>query len=197
MLRRIISYILFVLGLLIVLFFRKYSGELIPYPFLFYLSGFGMLFSGFLLLRYTPTATQSNVQKKVSEAIIYLKTKGERIAVDLTQCEIKEHHYIEEANHTEYPNDLLKFAVEHYVPALSIIEGTSKNNIQKVNVIQTILIYHYYNNRTGENETFISRVIPKDKITLTFYLDKQKYTSLFVDNADRSKYYFDLDFLNS
>lgn len=42
---------------------------------------------------------------------------------------------------------------------------------------------------------FISRVIPKDKVSLSFYLDQQKQTILYVDKTDRNKYYFDLDFL--
>src|SRR6476620_6164528 len=94
--RRIIAYILFGLGFLTVTFFRRYSGEIIPYPVLFYLLGLAMFVGGLLFLRYTPSANELNFQKQIAQTIDDLKANGDKIPVDLTQCEIKEHNYTEE-----------------------------------------------------------------------------------------------------
>ncbi len=88
--RRILAYILFGLGILTVTFFRRYSGEVIPYPFLFYLLGLSMFVGGLLFLRFTPTAKDFNLQKQITKTIIDLKTNGDKIPVELSNCEIKE-----------------------------------------------------------------------------------------------------------
>ena len=68
--------------------------------------------------------------------------------------------------------------------------------MEHLQVRQSVLIYERQNPRSGVVEKFVTGVIPKDKITLSFYLDKQKHTSLYVDRDNRGMYYFDLDFLN-
>ena len=90
--RRILAYILFGLGFLTVTFFRKYSGEVIPYPFLFYLLGFAMFAGGLLFLRFTPTAKHLDIQNQISKTIAELKANGDKIPVDFSNCEIKEHN---------------------------------------------------------------------------------------------------------
>ena len=68
--------------------------------------------------------------------------------------------------------------------------------MEQLQVRQSVLIYERQNPRSGVVEKFVTRVIPKDKITLSFYLDKQQHTSLYVDKGNRGRYYFDLDFLS-
>jgi hypothetical protein len=60
---------------------------------------------------------------------------------------------------------------------------------------ESVFICQLDNPRTGEKERFLSPVIPKDKITLSFYLENQKTTTLHVDKTDHTRYYLDLDFL--
>lgn len=194
--RQILACVLIGSGILLVLFFRKYSGNLIPFPYLFYIGGLGLFISGFLLLRYTPAIEELSFQKRISEAIEDLKLNGDKISINLEQCELKEHNYSEDHDVSGSSNEMLGLVVEHYAPILGVIAHSTESNFEKVNVVQTVLIYNYYNNRTGETERFISRIIPKDKITLAFYLDNQKQTNLYVDKANRGRYYFDLDFLN-
>ena len=195
--RRILAYILFAFGFLIITFFRKYSGTVIPYPSLFYLLGFIIFLGGLLFLRYTPTTKETNLQKQMAETINDLKENGERIKVDLTQCEIKENNYTEEQEKYGYSNELLTFDFERQIQAWNAIGGGSRRNIKEVRVEQSTIVYYHQNNRTGQTEKFVSRIIPKNKITLSFYLDSQKQTILYVDNTNRNKYYFDLDFLNN
>jgi len=65
------------------------------------------------------------------------------------------------------------------------------------NVVQTVILFQYLNSRTGQTEKFVSHVIPKDRVSLSFYLDQQGQTTLYIDKTNRSLYYFDLDFLKS
>lgn len=194
MLRRLFAYILFVLGFLATTFFRRYSGEIIPHPSLFYLLGLAMFAGGILLLRTTPTREASELQKQIAESIKELKANGDKIHVDLTQCIMKGHNYTEEQEKSVSGEELLAFDVERQIQSWY---SDPIRNMKKVQVNQSAIVYNYRNQRTGETEKFVSRVIPKDKISLSFYLDKQKQTILYVDKANRSRYYFDLDFLNS
>ncbi len=194
--RRIIAYILFGLGILTITFFRKYSGEIIPYPFLFWLLGIAMFFGGFLFLRYTPSRKELTIQKQISEMISDLKENGERILVDLSQCELKEHNYFEEKERYGHKTELLTLDIEREIQAWNSISGSSMGNFEQVQVKQTVMVYLRANNQTGKTEKFISRIIPKDKVTLAFYLNQQKQTTLYVDRVDRNRYYFDLDFLS-
>ncbi|MBX3239059.1 MAG: hypothetical protein KIT80_09780 [Chitinophagaceae bacterium] len=192
---RVLAYIFFGLGFLTVTFFRKYSGDLIPYPFLFWLLGLAMFGGGLLFLRFTPSTKELKIQKQVEALIAQLKESGEKILVDLSRCELKEHHYFEGRERYGHKNELLTLDVEREIQALNSISGNSLGNTEQVQVNQTVIIYATSNNRTGEMEKFISRVIPKDKITLSCYLDTQKQTVLYVDKTNRECYYFDLDFL--
>jgi hypothetical protein len=193
--RRILAYLLFALGFLTFTFFRRYSGEVIPYPFLFYILGLIMFVGGLLFLRYTPRTTDLQIQARIAQTIEELKTTGEKIPVDLSRCEIKEHNYTEEQELYGHPNELLTLDFERQIQGFNALGGGSHRNVVQVEVRQTVIIYDYQNPRSGKLEKFISRVIPKDKITLSFYVDRQKYTDLYVDKINREKYYFDLDFL--
>ena len=195
--RRILAYILFGLGFLTVTFFRKYSGDLIPYPFLFWLLGLGMFWGGLLFLRYTPSPKEINNQKQVNVAINELKENGEKIQVDLTQCELKEHNYFEEKEKYGHKNELLTLDIEREIQSWNALGGGYIRNVEQVQIKQTVIIFSKPNIRSGQTEKFISRVVPKDKITLSFYLDKQKQTILYVDKINRERYYFDLDFLTT
>lgn len=195
--RRILAYLLFGLGFLTATFFRKYSGELIPYPFLFWVLGLSMLFGGLLLLRYAPAPKELSIRKQVKKLIADLKENGEKIQVDLSKCEIKEYNYVEERERYGHKNELLTLDIEREIQSWNAIGGGSVRNVGQVQVMQTVIIFINTSSRTGQTEEFISRVISKDKITLSFYLYKQQQTLLYVDKTNRQRYYFDLDFLTT
>lgn len=195
--RRILAYILFGLGVLTVTFFRKYSGELIPYPFLFGLLGLAMFWVGLLILRYTPSTKEITVKKQIAAVINELKENGEKIQVDLTQCELKAHNYIEEKERYPHKYELLTLDIEREIQGWNALGSGLMRNVEQVQIEQTVIIFYKLNSLTGQTEKFISRVIPKDKITLSFYLEKQKQTTLYVDKTYQERYYFDLDFLTT
>src|ERR1043165_1779869 len=97
-LRRISGWVTFAAGLLILTFFRRYNSNVIPYPWLFYVSGILCFLIGFFLLRRTPTVDQNKILEKAKALIKDLKENGDRLLIDLGDCEIRENHYYEEAN---------------------------------------------------------------------------------------------------
>ena len=156
-----------------------------------------MKIPSFLFLRYTPPTSYINAQKQITEIIKDLKENGEKIIVDLNKCELKSNSYTEERERYGHQNELLTLGLEREIQSLNAMGGGSMRNIEQVEILQTVIIYSKLNSKTGVTEKFISRVINKDETTLSFYLDRQKQTTLYVDKTNRQRYYFDLDFLNS
>lgn len=197
MLRRILAYFFWGLGFLTITFFKHYTGELIAHPFLFWLIGFAMFATGVWLFFSTPSAKEESFQNRLNETIQHLKQNGEQIRIDLRDCELKEHNYTEERERSEDANDVLLIAIERNIHNWSNVASFDRRNLEQVQIKQTVIVFSRHNNRTGHIDKFISRVIPKDKVTLAFYLDQQKHTTLYVDKSNSAIYYFDLDFLES
>lgn len=185
MIKKGLAYTLIALGFLIFLFFNKYTGTLIPYPFLFSLCGIAVLISGIFLLRRSFTRADTKLQQQMQAHIDHLKTNGTQIKVSLDDCELKEHHYVEERE--QYTNG--------QVQAFNIISGNTMKNVKDHSINQVVVIYNYPNPVSGEIEKFVSPVLNKDKQTLLFYLSRQKETYIYLDPENRN-YYFDLDFLH-
>jgi|LakMenEpi03Aug12_release.lakeMendotaPanAssembly.Ray.scaffolds.fasta_scaffold731268_2 hypothetical protein len=194
MVRRISAYILFGLGFLTVTFFRKYSGTIIPYPFLFWLIGLLMFWGGWALLRWTPTIKEQQDTDRLKKLIDDIKTNGEKIKVDFSKCDIKQNNYVEEKEKYGTGSYITTLDIERDIQAWNALTDSTRNT-ERVQVNQAVLIFD--NSHNDKTEKFISRVIPFDRVTLLFKLDKQKETTLYVDKNDRSKYYFDLEFLSA
>lgn len=193
MARRIAAYCLYILGFLTVTFFRHYSGEIIPYPFIFWVIGMAMFWAGYLLQRHLPSSGNAALIKENQKEIDDLKINGEKIMVDFRICEIRENNYTEQQD--PYYEQVFSLGRPDLFQALNEMgDNTGSTKIPTIN--QTVIVFPYENRRTGKTERFISRVIPKDQVTLSFYLDKQQQTNLYVDKTERNKYYFDLDFLS-
>ena len=166
--------ILLLLDGLVWLFFRHYHGNLISHRWIFYLGGSLLGLIGCFLLVLAASTAKRTADQRQSRVIADLKANGEKILVDLDACEIRGNDYTEtiEVQHIQRPSDFITEDVQ-----------------------QSVFIFQYENTHTGTLERFVSPVIPKDKITLSFYLDRQRQTTLYVNKTDRSHYYFDLKFL--
>jgi hypothetical protein len=196
MLKRVAAYTLFALGLITIVFFRHYSGELIPYPWIFFVIGFGMFLGGYFLLRYSAPAPSKADLVKLRQLIDHLKANGDRLPVDLNSCDIRSHDYREAKAAHGADNLLVDLTVSSEFRALmNHLDDHDRTGMQ--NVQQSVIVFSYANSKTATTERFLSPIIAKDKITLSFYLDRQKQTTLYVDKSNRSLYYFDLDFLKS
>jgi uncharacterized membrane protein len=69
-LKKIASYFLIGLAFIVIAFFRKYTGNVIPYPFLFYLFGFLLFIAGFLLLRSDRLSSQIKSRKELEKPLL-------------------------------------------------------------------------------------------------------------------------------
>ena len=185
MVRRIIAFALIGLGILTYLFFRNYSGTIIPYPFLCYLVGMAMVVGGGVLLIRTPSRKESKEREEINKLSEKLKANGEKIQVDFSKCDIKTNDFTKEQE--RYSSSRIQM--------WNAIGGDADKKIKQVEVHQSVIVFKHQNN--GKTETFFSGLIPKERVTLMFKLGDKKKTTLYVDRYNRSIYYFDLDFLQN
>jgi hypothetical protein len=170
----IAAFILLILSSLMSLFFRHYHCSMISHLWAFYLGSILLGLIGVLLFVLAASTAEKTAGQQQSRLITDLEANGEKILVDLNACEIRGNDYTEtiEITHVRAPSEYITEDIE-----------------------QSVFIFQRENTCTGTFERFVSPVIPKDKITLSFYLDRQRQTTLYVDKTNRSHYHFDLDFL--
>jgi hypothetical protein len=196
MLNRIIAYTFFILGIGTVTFFRHYVGSLIPYPWVFFLLGITMLLSGYLFLRYAPSPKDTAARNRLSQLIADLRANGEQIRVDFNTCSIRGHDYRQALSARGTDSLLIDLtAPDTLTRLLDHLDNAGNNGMQEVR--QSVIVFQHTDTRTGAVEKFVSPILAKDDKTLSFYLDCQQQTTLYVDRTNRNLYYFDLAFLNA
>lgn len=196
-LKRILAYCLFFCGFFIVTFFHEYAGDVIAHPFLLLLAGALMFYIGWRIIRKTRVDEKKNETPGRTEFIKDLKTTGERITVKLIDCEVKENNYLENKVMDPEGNFLsMEEAEDDYdvVETLGEEFGLDRKIHKIVQVNQTVIVYkHKHGNET---ETFLSPILPYEKITLLFKLDIKKEATIYVHKINRKMYYFDVEFLS-
>jgi hypothetical protein len=75
----------------------------------------------------------------------------------------------------------------------SIPVDLNKCDVIENSKTESILVYKY--SADNKTETFSTRPLPFDKSSLLSKIQSKKQTYVYVDNKDRSKYYFDIDFI--
>jgi len=193
MAKRIIAYFLFGIGTIIYIFSAKYTGAL-PYRIIFWATGIIMYIIGYRIIKYGPSFRKQKALKRLQEIISDLKENGEKIVVDLSKCEIRENNYYE--NEEEWDDiDSADFLSLNFARQFNFLNQLAYNPIRAKDgeIDQTELLYVH--NHKGVEEKFHSNVIPRSSDDLRIKLYLVKTTSLYVDKKDRSRYYFDLDFL--
>lgn len=193
MFRRIIAYLLFGSGFLVIAFFRNYSSHVIPYPVLWWLIGVLCFISGWLILRFTPTVKQQQEKNNLQQQINELKSSGEQIVVKLADCEIKSNNYIEEKERYGSDNFFTTLDMEHNIQFFNAL-GDETRNTKRVSVNQAVLIY-ILKSENGEQRKIVSHVLPYERTTLLFKLAAHETTKIYLDKNNRNRYYFDLEFL--
>lgn len=178
---RITGIILIILGLLDIFFFWNYSGEVIPLPMVWLIGGVVMVSLAVFLLFRSFTDAAASLDEVVRDQVDQLKQEGEKIEVNLDECEIMTNNYTRELER--------KSKRAHAIDAVY----DSSQNIITETVNQAVLVYKRGIN--GEEETFYSPTIYKDETSLRWLLERQKKTAIYVDKDDRSLYYFDVAFL--
>ena len=112
------------------------------------------------------------MQDDLTEEQHGLKLHGEKIILDLDNCDIKENNYYEDITNSD----------------LALIRGDS--GYKEKYVVQTVIIYNH--TRNGVTERFISQTLSLDTVTLESHILNNDII-LYVDTFDRSKYFFDFN----
>ncbi len=192
MVQRIIAISLMIVGFLTVTFFRKYSGDLIPYPILFWAVGLAMMIGGIIFLRRTPSPKERKELELLNQKIKDLKSNGEKFFVTFSECEIKVNSYVEEKELYEPTPSFTKLSIEGQIQALNALTDETRNT-KRVQTHQSVIIYRPDPN--NKSSRFVSRIFPYDRIELLLKFGSRKGTNLYVDRKDKNNYYFDFEFL--
>ncbi|MNE18322.1 hypothetical protein D3C80_1113530 [compost metagenome] len=192
MARRIIAYILLGVGLLILMFFRDYKGTMISFPFIYSLCGLLLCVLGCVLLYLQKKRKALHVHNQYKETIEDIMQHGQKVKVDLNQCEIRENNYCEERERYAADGLFATLSVAQDIQALNLLTNATRN-VENVQVNQSVIIFHY--DYGGRLERFVSPVLPIDRTTLLLKLGRQKETTLYIDHNNTRRYYFDLEFL--
>jgi hypothetical protein len=111
------------------------------------------------------------MQDDLTEEQNNLKLHGEKIILDLDNCDIKENNYYEDITSK----------------GMSLIDT---DDYREQYIAQTVIIYYY--KRNGITEKFVSQTFSLDTITLETHILNNEII-LYVDTFDRSKYFFDFN----
>ena len=108
---------------------------------------------------------------ELSDDMNYLKSDGEKIIINLDNCEIKENNY---------STDITKRGLSKFEIAYS---GYKEDFIE-----QSVIIFY---RKIGDvTEKYISQPFPLNTITLEFHILKNAII-LYIDRHDRNKYLFE------
>lgn len=177
--RIIIGLIFIAVAPLGVIYFRNYTGKIIPYPFLWY-TGFILLeILGWLLIYWAVKSRIKKIAKPLIAEVENLKANGEKVVPDFDRCEFKNGSYSHEVDDPRVSN----------VQWLGSGAIASMDVTTTENIIQSYLVY--YHPGSDPPEKFISHHFPFETTTLKYHVLKQEIV-LYVDRFDRKKYLFDL-----
>lgn len=177
--KNVLGYILSIIGILMMIFFRKYSGDLIPYSTIWFFAGFILLFIGYSFIQ----TKEIKLMQDLADEIDKFKLRADQIKVNLNSCKIKTNNYTEQIEEDDSYRPQLLNSLSDY----------TKKEMKHTTVYQSVLIYE--TDVFGQKAAYYSPTIYMDEISLKILLDREKETSIYVDRDNRNKYYFDLEFL--
>jgi hypothetical protein len=175
--KKITGYILIGVGAIGYAFFEQYRGQLFPLPTLWFSLSIIIIIAGLLMI-LPKTRKEKDIISKENARIAKLKETGEKIRLNIDDCDFKTQNYQEEI---DYRLDRVKMW-DAVSPPLHPVE------IKDIN--QVVIVYDHKSG--SKEEKFISQVFPMDVITLQYHIMNNNLT-LYVDRFDRRSYYFELE----
>ena len=191
---KILAYSMLSVGVLGALFFNN-NMNLIPYTIIYKILSIILALVAIVYLYTIPPDSKLREQLQLKYLIAGLKEKGATLKVDLTKCTILENSYTE-APETRPMFESIAFGdLQNIIPddENKVLDKTTKTKLE--NITLSILVYEA--EVMGQHRKFYSQVIHKDRATLMFLLEAQKYTLLYYDKNNPSRCYFVLDFLDN
>jgi hypothetical protein len=178
--RRLIAYILQIIGVFGALFFYNYEGTAIPAREAWFVLSMIIAAAGVCWLAWikiTRKFTQSDSQ--VSK-LQQLRETGEHIRVTLDHCEVKSRSFQQEVISDGLPSQT------------EMLESLfDKNrNYKTENVVQTYIVY--YKKYNGVEYKYISEPTSASAVELSILIDNLKGVDLYIDKNNPVIYVFQL-----
>jgi len=181
-------------GVLGALFFNN-NMNLIPYTIVYKILSIILSLVAIVYLYTIPPDSKLREQMQLKYLIEGLKEKGATLKVDLRQCTILENSFTEALEARPMFEAIAFGELQNIIPTddNQVLDKTTKTKLE--NVTLSILVYEA--EVSGQQRKFYSQVINKDRATLMFLLEAQKFTLLYYDKNNPSRCYFVLDFLDN
>ncbi len=191
---KILAYSMLTVGVLGALFFNN-NMNLIPYTIVYKILSIILSLVAIVYLYTIPPDSKLREQMQLKYLIEGLKEKGATLKVDLRQCTILENSFTEALEARPMFEAIAFGELQNIIPTddNQVLDKTTKTKLE--NVTLSILVYEA--EVSGQQRKFYSQVINKDRATLMFLLEAQKYTLLYYDKNNPSRCYFVLDFLDN
>ena len=156
--KRLLGWILIILGILLYAFFKAYNGGIIPYPFLFYILGFSLIIIGFIILRKAPKKNDILIIEKAKKIKQDLINNGDKIEINLNECEIKENHYYEKPDYSKNYSDFELLNFHELIMFNEMFKRNSNDHEIKQSVV-TVTTQLF-----GNDIKLNSQILPFDKV---------------------------------
>lgn len=163
------------------IYFSKYKGTIIQYPFLWYSLFVLIGIIGFWLIITSFKKTDLIGDKSITEAINQFKLNAEKIELNFDHCEFKNGGY-----HHEVEDENIK-TLSYMVPASAAI---FHNPTKTEKVVQSYLVYTHQ--QSGNSQKYISQHFPVDETTLRYYVLSNKI-ALYISRNNQKDYLFDVE----
>lgn len=179
-LKQIAGILLLLLAFVGVLFFRHYTGSIIPYPSLFYLVCLALGICGAWILYSAESGQHTKAVNNWLAAKNDFKLKAEKIKLDIDQCEFRSGTFTHEVRDTNM----------ELVKVIAPIHFHGAEFTKMETVVKSYLLYRPA--VSGPVSCYFSNSFPVDTKTLEYYVLTNKI-ALFVNRFNREQYLFDID----
>jgi ABC-type transport system involved in multi-copper enzyme maturation permease subunit len=175
MVKKLSGYCLAGIGLLGFIYFKSYKGNTIPLPILWIILSLVIAAIGAYLIVSARLNKQVEKSTESSAKLSRIKENGERILIDLDNCEFK-------------TSSIAQLNTESFsrIQMIDALYDPNRNHVENNSTVTYII----YKHKTGDTiEKFVSKPFPIDDTTLKYYISQNKIV-LYVDRFDRAKYFF-------
>jgi hypothetical protein len=179
MLLKLIGYILAVLGLIGIGFFKDHNSIAFKNDDLWFVISFIICLLGLFMIYIARKIKAQNKLQNNIKIHDNLKRVGERIVLTNENCIVKENNYYSET-------------VDNSLSEVSVIDAlyAPNRNVKQNYIKQTAIIFYY--TVKGNKLRLTSQTFPLDREQITGYINSGSLV-LFVNRFDANEYYFELN----
>ncbi len=176
MVKKLLGYLLAVIGFIGFGFFRNYHGTLIPLITVWFFVSILIGIAGIYLIFTSKTDKHTEQEKYNAKRLENLKKNGEKILLTVDNCEIRENNYYEEVPQRS----------SSYVRTIDALYEPNRNYEQKF-IEQSAIVFYYTNGdkkiRMTSQSFFVNAKTLQNNIN-------NKMINLYVNRLDKNDYIF-------